>query len=180
MPLHIEDGSGRTRTLTASGIEAAPPLNPRESRGTYSDYTSIHERADIKRNVGQAPPVRPLFRQGQTPGKNRTKFALISSFTLSMQSDEQDKRFSGIKVGWMARLAHRIQARRQLLSDSRAWPKGARCGPKPTCCSTTCRYKPAREAVASCSTEARGAAVAAGMDETVASAYVTADDTEEK
>ena len=91
MPLRIEGVSERPRPPTASTIGAvrqlrAPPtarpaehassphsyasINPRESQETYSSHTPVHERAVIKRNTDRAPPVRPLFKLGQTQGKN--------------------------------------------------------------------------------------------------------------
>ena len=48
---------------------SSPPLNPHANRETYSSHTSGHERAGIKRNAGQAPPVRPQFKRGRTLAK---------------------------------------------------------------------------------------------------------------
>ena len=73
-PLHA-------RLNSAPRCIQTPPLNLCGSRETYSSQTSVHDRADIKQNSVHAPPVRPLFKGGQTPGKNHTSPPLpISSF----------------------------------------------------------------------------------------------------
>lgn len=95
LPLHAQLNMPPRRIQT-------PTLNPRGSRETYSGDTSIHERAGIRRNAGQASPIRPLFKQGQTQGKNRTTPSLpISSFHYFLHS------FAGIRRARSAVLQHR-------------------------------------------------------------------------
>ena len=110
-PLHA-------RQNTPPRLHQTPLLNPHANRETYSDHTSVHERAGIIRNTDQAPPVRSQFKQGQMPtkllpsalylnearqtaGKNSTPpplpHLLLNIFsTLPMASEEP---FSGILPG---------------------------------------------------------------------------------
>ena len=157
--------SNSTAPLTARPAEDAssPPLNPHANRETYSDHTSVHEQAGIKRNTGQGPLVRPQFKRGQTSAK-----LLLSALYLHEAIQTAGKNltpqplphlrlhhflhscdgFRGAVLRHIARMGGPLSppdtGEAARCFTNLAWPDGASCRPKQARGSATRRSSSAR------------------------------------
>lgn len=105
-----------------------PSLTPRRSWEIYSDHMTVHEQANIKR-AGRAPTVRPLFKQGQTLGKNHTLPLLPQSPPPSLFRWLPKRSFPAYKpTGCPAEPTG--YERDSSMLNLRASPEGASCHPQ--------------------------------------------------